>query len=154
VLELAKASGSNGMIGGQMIDMQAGETGLGLDAVLLLQRLKTGALIEFSCVAGAILGGASAENEERLRLYARDIGLLFQITDDLLDETGSAEKVGKAVGKDKEQNKATVISLLGLEAARAKAQALADQARERLRPYGNEADILRQTPYFLLERDS
>jgi farnesyl diphosphate synthase len=154
VLELAKASGSAGMIGGQMIDMQAGETALGLDEILLLQRLKTGALIEFSCVAGAILAGATEKNEERLRLYARDIGLLFQITDDLLDETGSTEKVGKAVGKDKDQNKATVISLLGLEAARAKAQALADQAQERLRPYGKEADILRQTPYFLLERDN
>jgi farnesyl diphosphate synthase len=154
VLELARAAGSNGMIGGQMIDMQASQTAHDLEAVLMLQRLKTGALIEFCCIAGAILGQAGRDDEERLGLYARDIGLLFQITDDLLDETSTSEKTGKAVGKDRDQGKATVISLLGIDAARKKAKTLAAHAKERLIPYGPAADMLRHTPEFLLHRES
>ncbi|MDE3116849.1 MAG: polyprenyl synthetase family protein [Pseudomonadota bacterium] len=152
--ELARAAGCNGMIGGQMIDMQAAGADFGADEVILLQQLKTGALIEFSCVAGAILGEAGAEDEARLRSYARDVGLTFQITDDLLDVLSTAEKTGKAVGKDKDQGKATLVSLLGVEAARERAEALARQAAETLAPYGKTAAALRALPPFLLRRES
>ena len=117
------------MIGGQMIDMQAAQNAFGADEVILLQRLKTGQLFEFSCEAGAILGQASAEDRDRLRAYARDMGLVFQITDDLLDVTSTAEKTGKAVGKDKEQGKATLVSLMGVDGARAEAEKLAPPRR-------------------------
>ena len=154
VSELARAAGCNGMIGGQMIDMQAADADFGADEVLLLQRLKTGALIEFSCAAGAILGQAGAEDEARLRSYAHDVGLIFQITDDLLDVLSTAEKTGKAVGKDQGQGKATLVSLLGIDAAREKADALSRHAIETLAPYGETADVLRALPPFLLRRES
>ena len=154
VRELAQAGGSNGMIGGQMIDMQAATSQFGADEVILLQRLKTGALFEFCCVAGPILGEAGAEDEARLRSYARDIGLIFQITDDLLDVTSNAEKTGKAVGKDQDQGKATLVSLLGIEAAREKAQFLASRAIETVAPYGNTAPDLQALASFLLTRES
>ena len=97
-----------------MIDMRAPGSTFGPDEVILLQRLKTGQLFEFACEAGAILGEAGAEHHSRLRAYARDMGLVFQITDDLLDVTGTAEKTGTAVGKDKDRGKATLVSLHGL----------------------------------------
>ncbi len=154
VRELAQAGGSNGMIGGQMIDMQAATSSFGVDEIILLQRLKTGALFEFCCVAGPILAEAGAEDEARLRSYARDIGLIFQITDDLLDVTSTAEKTGKAVGKDQDQGKATLVSLLGLEAARQKAETLADRAVETVAPYGPAAAQLQALARFLLTRES
>lgn len=154
VRELAVAAGSNGMVGGQMIDMLAPDKTFDADDVIQLQRLKTGALFEFCCVAGAILGQATAEDEARLRDYARDIGLTFQITDDLLDVLGSAEKTGKAVGKDKDQGKATLVSLWGIDAARSKAQALAQRSVQTLAPYGAAAAALQALPAFLLDRDS
>jgi len=154
VQELAKAAGSDGMIGGQMIDMQAPSGAFGTDDVILLQQLKTGALFEFCCVAGPILGQAGGKDEDRLRSYARDIGLIFQITDDLLDELGSAEKTGKTVGKDKHQGKATLVSLLGVAAAREKAEALARRAVQTVASYGNAAAGLQELPTFLLTRES
>ena len=154
VRELALAGGSKGMIGGQMIDMQAATSTFGADEVLLLQRLKTGALFEFCCVAGAVLGQAGPADEARLRSYARDVGLAFQITDDLLDVLSTAEKTGKAVGKDKDQGKATLVSLRGVEAARAEAQALAQRAAETVSPYGKAAAALQALPAFLLSRES
>ena len=154
VAELARAAGSDGMIGGQMIDMQAASNAFGSDEVILLQRLKTGALFEFCCIAGPVLGEARADDEARLREFARDIGLLFQITDDLLDVTGTAEKTGKAVGKDKDQGKATLVSLLGVDAARSRAEALARHAAETVAPYKGRAAALRALPGFLLARES
>jgi len=154
VLRLAEAAGHAGMIGGQMIDMQASQSAFGADEVILLQRLKTGQLFEFSCEAGAILGQAGQEHQDRLRAYARDMGLVFQITDDLLDVTSTAEKTGKAVGKDKDQGKATLVSLLGLEGARAEAEKLARRAAATLAPYGNAAPELVELPLFLLDRES
>src|ERR1051326_830318 len=94
VARLAEAAGHDGMIGGQVIDMLATEA-FGVDEVVNLQRLKTGQLFEFSCEAGPILGGAPAEDRARLRAYAREMGVVFQITDDLLDVTSTAEKTGK-----------------------------------------------------------
>jgi farnesyl diphosphate synthase len=154
IARLAEASGSNGMIGGQMIDMLAPGHRFGADEIKLLQRLKTGQLFEFSCEAGAILGEAPDAERERLRLYARDMGLVFQITDDLLDVTSTAEKTGKAVGKDKDQGKATLVSIMGVDGARAEAEAIARRAVETLGAYGAEAAELRALPMFLLDRDS
>ena len=154
VLRLAEASGSNGMIGGQMIDMQAAHNGFGADEIVLLQRLKTGQLFEFSCEAGAILGQATREDRDRLRAYARDMGLVFQITDDLLDVTSSAEKAGKAVGKDSHQGKATLVGIMGLDGARAEAEKLARRAAATLAPYGNAAPELVALPIYLLDRES
>jgi len=154
VQRLAEAAGSNGMIGGQMIDMQAAKNAFGADEIVLLQRLKTGQLFEFSCEAGAILGEAKQEDRDRLRSYARDMGLVFQITDDLLDVTSTAEKTGKAVGKDKEQGKATLVAILGIDGARSEAEKLARRAAATLAPYGNAAPELCALPLYLLNRDS
>ncbi len=154
ITRLAEASGSNGMIGGQMIDMRAAVSAFGADEIMLLQRLKTGQLFEFSCEAGPIHGQASDADRDRLRLYAREMGLVFQITDDLLDVTSTAEKTGKAVGKDKDQGKATLVSIHGVNGARAEAGKLARRAADTLAPYGPEANPLRELPMFLLDRDS
>ncbi len=154
VRELAVAVGSNGMIGGQMIDMQSEVRELGADEVIILQEKKTGALFEFCCAAGAILGKANPSDEKTLRAYARDIGLLFQITDDLLDVLGSEDKTGKAVRKDGERGKKTLVSLWGVDGARTKARALAEQAKTTLAPYGSGATQLQALPAFLLERQA
>jgi farnesyl diphosphate synthase len=154
VRRLAEASGHDGMIGGQMIDMLAPDRAFGADDVMLLQRLKTGQLFEFSCEAGAILGEASAEDRARLRSYAHDMGLVFQITDDLLDVTSTAEKTGKAVGKDADQGKATLVSIYGIERARAEAEKIARRAQDTLAPYGNAAPDLVALPVYLLDRES
>jgi farnesyl diphosphate synthase len=154
ISNLAQAAGSNGMIGGQMIDMKADEQTLTAEQVMLLQRLKTGALFEFSCEAGAILGQAGQEHRDRMRSYAQDFGLAFQITDDLLDVTSTAEKTGKAVGKDKDQGKATLISIYGIDGAKAEAQKLVDRAIETLAPYGDKAAELQALATYLLDRES
>jgi farnesyl diphosphate synthase len=151
---LAKAGGNNGMIGGQMIDMEAENRSLSSDAIVLLQQMKTGALFEFSCEAGALLAQASNEDRVRLRDYARDFGLVFQITDDLLDVTGTAEKTGKSVGKDQDQGKATLVSIMGVEGARAEAEKLVSRAASALEPYGEKAKDLRELAAFLLGRES
>jgi farnesyl diphosphate synthase len=154
VAELAKAAGNAGMVGGQMIDMEAVEHPLGYDETVALQRMKTGALFEFCCEAGAILAEAAAQDHDRLRTYARDFGLLFQITDDVLDAVGTVETAGKAVAKDREQGKATLVSILGVDGARQEAERLARRAGSALDPYGAAADDLRDLPLFLLDRDS
>src|SRR5665213_1428597 len=153
IARLAEASGHDGMIGGQIIDMLAGDN-FGLDEVRNLQRLKTGQLFEFSCEAGPILGKASAEDRKRLRDYAHEIGLVFQITDDLLDVTSTAEKTGKAVGKDAGMGKQTLVSLLGIDGARAEAQNRAHKAVAALGPHAAQAPNLVALPYHLLDRES
>jgi farnesyl diphosphate synthase len=153
VRRLAEAGGSEGLVGGQMCDMLAPDLALGVDEVVLLQRMKTGALFEFSCEAGAILAGAGSAVRGRLRNYARDLGLAFQIADDLIDATGSAEKAGKAVGKDREQGKATLLALFGHDGARRQAQMLTERAVEALSPFGADADVLRRLPRYLLDRE-
>jgi len=154
VARLAEAAGCNGMIGGQMIDMVASGSHFGAEEVIELQRLKTGQLFEFSCEAGAILAEAGPEHQGRLRRYARDMGLIFQITDDLLDVTSTAEKTGKAVGKDREHGKATLVSIYGVEGARAEAEKIAARAAAELAPYGAKAAALRDLLPFLLTRDA
>jgi len=153
VAGLARAAGSEGMVGGQMMDMQAPDETHDADDVVTLQRLKTGALFEFACEAGAILGEAGAVKREVLRAYARDFGLAFQITDDLIDSQGNASVAGKSVGKDQNQGKATLISLYGIEGARAEAEKLAGRAAAYLAEFGPEADLLRALPYRLIDRD-
>ncbi|MDR3508385.1 MAG: polyprenyl synthetase family protein [Caulobacteraceae bacterium] len=151
---LAKAGGSEGMIGGQMMDIDAPNREHTPDEVILLQRMKTGALFEFSCEAGAILGGGTIEDRQRLRGYARDFGLAFQITDDLIDVTSSAEAAGKAVGKDQDQGKATLVSIHGVEGARRQAEELAAAAADAVAVYGPVAEPLRLLPYYLIGRET
>jgi farnesyl diphosphate synthase len=153
VADLARAAGAQGMVGGQMLDLLA-ETrpDLSIGAITRLQRLKTGALISFSCTAGAILGKASDPLRNALSAYAHDVGLAFQIADDLLDLEGTAAELGKTPGKDAAAGKATFVSILGLERARAQADLLARQAAAHLEPFGEAADLLRQAASFVVAR--
>jgi len=153
VAELARASGPSGMAGGQMMDLAASDASFDLQTVTRLQQLKTGALISFSIEAGAIMGRVPLEGRTRLKAYARDLGLAFQIADDLLDVEGDAEMTGKAVGKDAEAGKATFVSLLGVERARQQAHMLIDQAVGHLSSFGTEADLLRGIARYVVERD-
>lgn len=152
VSALAKASGAHGMVGGQMIDLQAETETFDIGQITRLQRLKTGELIAFACEAGAILGQASNQAHEALRGYAHDLGLAFQIADDLLDVEGSVEEVGKAVNKDEDAGKATFVSILGAERARSQANHLADQAIAHLAIFGDKADLLCQAARFVVDR--
>ena len=149
---LAKAGGVHGMIGGQVIDISVSETDRDEALITQLQALKTGALIEYAVSAGAILAGATEEQHESLEKYARDMGLAFQIKDDILDVEGDAQLVGKAVGKDENLGKATFVSILGLEAAREKAAQLGDRAKGHLEPFGKHAQTLCDTVDFVLHR--
>lgn len=151
--ELARASGPAGMAGGQMMDLKAGGAVFDLPAVTRLQQLKTGALIGWCLEAAAILGRASADARLSLRGYAHDLGLAFQIADDLLDHEGEEAKTGKRVGKDAQAGKETFVSLLGADRARAQAAMLVDQAVEHLRGFGADADLLRAIARFAVERD-
>jgi farnesyl diphosphate synthase len=153
VMELARASGPSGMAGGQMMDLVAETETFDLPTVTKLQQLKTGALIAFSLEAGAILGHVPPEGRRALRAYARDIGLAFQIADDLLDVEGNEEQTGKAVGKDAGAGKATFVSLLGVERAKSQAVMLVDQAIGHLASFGPEADLLRAIARYVIERD-
>lgn len=155
IATLGTASGMNGMAGGQMMDMVADEEGVDYDlhTVTRLQQLKTGALLAASVEMGAILGKVPPEGRGHLRNYARDIGLAFQIADDLLDVEGDAEKAGKALRKDSEQGKQTFVTLMGVDKAREQARALVDQAIAHLGTHGSEADTLRALARFIVERD-
>ncbi len=153
VLELARASGPSGMAGGQMMDLTAEHETFDLNTTTRLQQLKTGALISFCLDAGAIMGRVGDAQRTKLRGYAHDLGLAFQIADDLLDVEGSSAKTGKAVQKDAAAGKATFVSLLGIERARTQAEMLIDQAIGHLHGFGTEADLLRAIARFAIERD-
>ena len=153
IQELAKASGPAGMVGGQAMDLAAETTTFDLPTTTRLQQLKTGALLGFCIEAGAIMGKAAPEQRSRLRAYAHDLGLAFQIADDLLDAEGSSARTGKAVAKDMAAGKATFVSLLGIERARQQADFLIDQAVGHLGGFGAEADLLRAIARFAIERD-
>jgi farnesyl diphosphate synthase len=122
--------------------------------VIELQAKKTGRLFEFSCEAGPILGEASPDDRRRLQAYAEEMGVVFQITDDLLDVTSTAEKTGKAVGKDKDAGKQTLVTLMGIAGARAEAERRARAAVAALGPHAARAPHLAALPFFLLDRDS
>lgn len=150
---LAHAAGPHGMVGGQMIDISDERNDLDLDGVTDLQSLKTGALIDFACQAGAILGRADESARDALRGYAADLGLAFQVADDLLDAEGNAQQLGKPTGQDSDARKATFLNLLGPKKARAKAWRLADSAAGRLAPFGGKGELLGQLARFVVERE-
>lgn len=152
VAALAAAAGGAGMVGGQMIDLIAEHQRLDIGAITRLQRMKTGALIAFSCEAGAILAKAPGEARTALRGYAHDLGLAFQIADDLLDVEGSAAETGKPVGADAAAGKATFVSILGVERARAQAALLARQAAAHLDLFEGRAELLREAARFVISR--
>jgi farnesyl diphosphate synthase len=152
VSALAQAAGSSGMVGGQMIDLIAENRSLDIGAITRLQRLKTGALIAFACEAGPILAKASVEMRLALRGYAHDLGLAFQIADDLLDVEGSAGETGKPVGQDMAAGKATFVSILGVPRARDQAEHLIRQAMAHLDLFEERADLLRQAARFVVDR--
>jgi farnesyl diphosphate synthase len=151
--ELARAAGPAGMAGGQAMDLEAEKASFDLATVTRLQAMKTGALIGCAVEAGAILGRVPPDGRTGLRGYARDIGLAFQIADDILDAEGDEAAAGKKLRKDDAAGKETFLTLLGLERARAQAGLLVDQAVTHLRCYGAEADLLRDVARYVLERD-
>lgn len=152
IARLAEASGARGMVGGQMIDMLGTEHIRDLNTITRMQRMKTGALISYALEAGAIIGGANDSERHALAGFANDLGLAYQIADDLLDATGDAETVGKAVGKDKDAGKATFVTLLGVGGAQQRVRLLAAQAKEHLAIFHNRANILLQSVDYVLER--
>ena len=153
VASLARASGPAGMAGGQAMDLAADGGAFDLGTVTRLQQMKTGALIAAAVEAGAILGRVAEEGRTGLRGYAHDIGLAFQIVDDLMDVEGDEHLAGKKLRKDGEQGKETFVSLVGIERARAQSRLLVDQAIDHLRHFGREADLLRAIAAYVVERD-
>lgn len=149
---LALSSGPAGMAGGQMMDLEAENASFDLATTTRLQQLKTGALFGFCVEAGAILARLPEEGRRGLHGYARDLGLAFQIADDLLDVEGDAGSTGKAVGKDAAAGKATFVSLMGVEEARTRASMLVEQAKTHLAAFGPEADLLRAIADFSISR--
>ena len=153
VAALSRASGHEGMAGGQMMDIVSDEQEYDLQQVTRLQQLKTGALLAASVEMGAILGRVPPEGRTHLRAYARDIGLAFQIADDLLDVEGDEEKAGKALRKDEGQGKQTFVTLMGRDAARAQAEILVEQAGQHLASHGADATLLVELARFIVKRD-
>jgi len=159
VLALARGAGLGGMVGGQMLDLAAegrfdgGKVQkLGAAEVKQLQAMKTGALLRFGCLAGAILGEADPKQREALDRYGSVLGEAFQIADDLLDVEGDAATVGKATGKDAAVGKGTFVSVLGVDQAKARLKALVGEAEDALAPFGRDGDILKMAARFVAER--
>lgn len=152
VSALARASGMQGMVGGQMLDLIAETTQLDIGAITRLQRMKTGELIAVSTEAGAILGKASMQHSNALRNYAHDLGLAFQIIDDLLDAEGTEAETGKPVGRDAVAGKATFVTILGAERARAQAKLLSEQAINHLSVFEGRAARLEDVARFVVDR--
>ena len=153
VRSLALASGPSGMTGGQMMDIAGEGQDLDLHSITRLQQLKTGALLGAAVEMGAILGRLPPEGRRHLRAYAHDIGLAFQISDDLLDHEGEEAAAGKALRKDAAAGKQTFVARLGADRAREQARALVDQAIAHLAQHGQEADLLRDLARYIVERD-
>lgn len=154
VRAMAMAAGGGGMVGGQMIDLAAEHGDADHALIVLLERMKTGALIAFSCEAGAILANRDAGFRESVREFGYDVGLAFQVIDDVLDVVGDEAVLGKTVGKDAAAGKATFIAALGLEGARREAIALVDRAVARLEGFGEGAEPLRAFGEYVLARRS
>ena len=152
VARLAASAGHNGMVGGQMIDIAAQGDVSDIGHITRLQRLKTGALIAYACEAGAIMGKASPQLRQALLNYAQDMGLAYQIADDLLDVEGDPKLMGKAAGKDQLAGKATFVTVLGPERARAQATLLAEQAAQHLEVFDEKADLLRGLSTYVVNR--
>ena len=151
-LALARASGAAGMVGGQVIDIRGEGRALPLDEVRRLHALKTGALIRYAAESGAILAGVTDDRRNAIVAYGQNLGTAFQVADDVLDTTASAEELGKTAGKDEASGKSTYVSLLGIDGARAEARRLSDQAREALSSFGAQAAALRALADYVVER--
>lgn len=150
---LAFASGDQGMAGGQMLDLLAEQTSLDADQTRQMQDMKTGALIKAAAVMGVVAGGGSLELETATSAYAHALGFAFQIADDLLDYDADSEALGKPSGRDAEQGKASLVSLLGLAEARQMAADLVDDAARHLAPYGAAGDELVALARFAIDRN-
>lgn len=154
VLELAQAAGANGMVAGQQADLEAeSNTDLTIDNLISIHRLKTGKLITCAVRMGAILAQASSEQLDAMTKYGNAVGLAFQIADDLLDETGTVEKMGKGVQKDQSHDKLTYPALLGLDESKAQAQQLIDSAISALSIFNDHAKPLEALARYAIERD-
>jgi geranylgeranyl pyrophosphate synthase len=152
-LELFRAAGAGGMIGGQVLDLDAeGHGGLPLAELEAVHRRKTGALIAAACVIGGLAAGAPAAACEALRGYGADVGLAFQVYDDVLDATATSDQLGKTAGKDAARAKATFVTLLGVGAARAEAERLAARAVDRLRQAGLVSPTLAELAHYIVTR--
>lgn len=149
---LARASGLQGMVGGQMLDMIGEKTEFDVGQISRLQRMKTGMLMAFATEAGAILGKADEARRKALRNFAFDLGLAFQVTDDILDVEGDPKQTGKSKGKDSKAGKSTFVTAMGLEQARMRAEMLAEQAVRHLHVFDTRADMLRALAYYVLQR--
>jgi farnesyl diphosphate synthase len=149
---LANASGANGMAGGQMLDLNAASNQWTENSIYQLQLMKTAALFSFSCESGAILGQATIEQRQLLKEFGTNLGIAFQITDDLLDVTGDVNEVGKAVGKDSKQGKATLVSIKGIDESLATAANFCHNAIALLNLYDNKADILCELVRHIIKR--
>lgn len=154
IREVSKASGTAGMIGGQVVDIISEQTKPTAELLQYIHNNKTGALIVASVRMGAILGGADETQLAALTEYAHQLGLAFQITDDILDVVGDESKIGKPVGSDEKNEKATFPALFGLEQSRMMADEAVQAAVAALEPFGDKADMLVQLAQYLLSRES
>lgn len=152
IMELAQAAGGTGMAGGQMLDIEAEATNFDLDQTKTMQMMKTGALMSCAVVSGGLVGGADSQLQAALRTYARQLGLAFQIADDLLDYRGDATVLGKPAGQDAVRGKAGFVSLMGYEQAAAAAQQMIDAANAALMPWQNTAGYLQSLATFAITR--
>lgn len=152
ISNLAKASGGHGMVGGQILDLIGEAEEFDVGTISRLQRMKTGMLMSFACEAGAILGKSDAPHRKALRNFAHDLGLAFQVTDDILDLESDPQDTGKESGKDADAGKSTFVSTLGREEAKMRAEMLIHQAIRHLNVFGNRADMLKQLALYVLER--
>ncbi|MCZ2203633.1 polyprenyl synthetase family protein [Bartonella sp. A05] len=152
ITALSQAAGLGGMVGGQMLDIEAENKPQNENTIITLQRMKTAALISFACQAGAIIGNASQAQIEQLATFGAHIGLAFQLADDILDVTASTQILGKTAGKDRTANKATLINLYGIQKAQKKRDDLIVEAEELLYPFGTKAQPLKQAARFIITR--
>src|SRR5690554_492377 len=153
ILELAAGAGSQGMVGGQVVDICSQDQDLDEETLRYIHAHKTGALFRAALRGGALLGGATEEQLSQITRYAENFGLAFQITDDILDETGHTEQLGKAVGTDQALGKQTYPRLYGLEQSKAMARQCVEECHEALREFSEQADLLRQLASFIIQRD-
>jgi farnesyl diphosphate synthase len=154
VLALSRAAGIGGMAGGQALDLEAETTVPDEDGIVMLQAMKTGALLRFACEAGPVIAGAGSEDRQRLRRFGEVIGLAFQLADDVLDVTSDATTMGKATGKDAGRGKATLVARHGIAWAEQRLDALVEEAVGLLAPYGEKAGILSATARFVADRQN